>query len=202
MPTGYTAGVMDGSIKTFEEFAKQCMRAFVWHMRDESWDADYRPVKPSEHKKKAVELLLKELAALKTKDEMKLWGAEVKRIKSSIKDYVKLQRESNANNMRLEAMLQRARAFVPPTEQHAQIKAFMIQQLEVSLEQSDYYQRCIEEYNVLLQKGMPQNYKKTLLAEKKQDLKRAMDTYAKEVAQCEANNEWCDEFLKAIKEVE
>ena len=36
MPTGYTAGILEGKIKTFPEFAKICMRAFgaAIHMRD------------------------------------------------------------------------------------------------------------------------------------------------------------------------
>lgn len=202
MPTGYTAGVVDGSVKTFEEFAKKCMRAFVGHMRDDPWDADYKPIEPAPYKRERVKELTKELKALEMQDEAGLWNTEVERIRSNIKDYTKLQQETLEKNNRVEAMLQHVKAFIPPTEQHAQIKAFMIQQLEVSLEKSDYYQRCIDEYNELLQNRMTKNYKKTLIAEKKEDLKRAKEAYAEEVAQCKANNKWCDEFLRAIKEVE
>ena len=28
MATGYTAGIIDGKTETFQDFAKQCMRAF------------------------------------------------------------------------------------------------------------------------------------------------------------------------------
>ena len=28
MPTGYTAGIIDGKTETFQDFEKQCMRAF------------------------------------------------------------------------------------------------------------------------------------------------------------------------------
>lgn len=201
MPTGYTAGVVDGSVKTFEEFAKKCMRAFVGHMRDDPWDADYAPVRPSDYERESVEKLTKELKEIEAEDEARLWDAEVKRIKSSIQDYVKLSKERCKKNKRLKAMLQRVKAFVPPTDRHACIKDFMIQQLEISNENSDFCLRCIEDYNKTLQAGMPKDYKKHLIAEKKQELKRAKKAYAEEVARCEANNKWCDEFLRAIKEV-
>jgi tRNA nucleotidyltransferase/poly(A) polymerase len=189
-------------VKTFEEFAKKCMRAFVVHMRDDPWEVDYAPVKPSDYEAEQVKRLAKELKEIETKDETKLWNAEVKRIKSSIQDYARWFEERCQKNARLEAMLQRAKAFVPPTERHASIKDFMIQQLEISNENSDYCLRCIEDYNKTLQAGMPKDYKKNLIADKKQELKRAKEAYAAEVARCEANNKWCDEFLRAIKEVE
>lgn len=201
MPTGYTAGVVDGSVKTFEEFAKKCMRAFVGHMRDDPWDADYVPVRPSDYERESVEKLTKELKEIEAEDETRLWDAEVKRIKFTIKEFAKSYQERCKKNERLKKMLQRAKAFVPPTKEHTYIKDFMIQQLEISNEDSDFCQRCIEDYNKTLQAGMPKNYKKTLIAEKKQELKRAKEAYAAEVARCEANNKWCDEFLKAIKEV-
>ena len=42
MPTGYTSGVQDGSIKHFNEFVWDCARAFgsLIHMRDDRRDAE------------------------------------------------------------------------------------------------------------------------------------------------------------------
>lgn len=199
MPTGYTAGVVDGTIKTFEEFAQQCMRAFVCHMRDDAWDAKYKPVKPSEYKKERASSLTKELAKLEKMDENRLWALEVKRMKASIKDYEQYIKDTCEKNARLKTMLDSAIAFVPPTEQHGQIKAFMIQQLQASFESTNYWQKAIDEYKERIQQGMPKDYKKNLVAEKRQDLKRATEAYAEEVDSCEANNKWCEDFLTAIK---
>ena len=57
MPTGYTAGIIDGKTETFQEFAKQCMRAFgaTIHMRDENMDKEYEPRTPSDYHTKALE---------------------------------------------------------------------------------------------------------------------------------------------------
>ncbi len=57
MPTGYTAGILDGKITTFQQFAKQCMRAFgaTIHMRDDDMDAEITPRTPSDYYSKEIE---------------------------------------------------------------------------------------------------------------------------------------------------
>ena len=57
MPTGYTAGILDGKITTFPQFAKQCMRAFgaTIHMRDDDMDAEITPRTPSDYYSKEIE---------------------------------------------------------------------------------------------------------------------------------------------------
>lgn len=46
MPTGYTAGIIDGKIKDFKEFAKLCSRAFIVHLRDEPINSEYKKREP------------------------------------------------------------------------------------------------------------------------------------------------------------
>jgi hypothetical protein len=51
MPTGYTAGILDGKINTFPEFATECMKAFgaCIHMRDDDISTTYRPRKVDDY---------------------------------------------------------------------------------------------------------------------------------------------------------
>lgn len=51
MATGFTSGIIDGSITNFKQFATQCIRAFgaTLHMRDESLDVEYTPQKVSDY---------------------------------------------------------------------------------------------------------------------------------------------------------
>ena len=51
MPTGYTNGILNGEIKTFDEFAKQCIRAFgaAIHMRDDDFNKEYEKRKPDNY---------------------------------------------------------------------------------------------------------------------------------------------------------
>ena len=57
MPTGYTEGIIDGKTETFQDFAKQCMRAFgaTIHMRDEDMEAEITPRTPSDYSSKEIE---------------------------------------------------------------------------------------------------------------------------------------------------
>ena len=68
MPTGYTAGVVDGTIKTFNDFAKSCMRAFgaTIHMRDEPLNRKYEQRVPGVYYIESLEEAKKELALLET----------------------------------------------------------------------------------------------------------------------------------------
>ena len=44
MPTGFTAGILDGKINSFREFALVCVRAFgaAAHMRDDGLNIEYK----------------------------------------------------------------------------------------------------------------------------------------------------------------
>ena len=59
MPTGYTAGIIDGKTETFQEFAKQCMRNFgaCIHMRDENMGKEYEPIQVKLDNGKLIEIV-------------------------------------------------------------------------------------------------------------------------------------------------
>ena len=68
MPTGYTAGIIDGEITTFEQFAIQCTRAFgaTIHMRDNPLDSPYEPRTPSDHYVNSLQSQREKLEETKT----------------------------------------------------------------------------------------------------------------------------------------
>jgi len=199
MPTGYTAGVMEGTVTSFEEFARQCMRAFVMHMRDDPWDTPYEAAKPSDYYQRETKVLTEEIAQLKKTDEDALWALAKTQMEASIKNYVLYIKESRVQNNRLDKMLVKVKAFVPPTEEHAHIRDFMVSQLSISFKKTHYFLDSIKELKKTIKAGMPIDYKKTLIAEKQGELRRAKQKYADEVAQCQKNSAWCEQFLKAIE---
>ncbi len=69
MPTGYTAGIIDGTTTTFQQFAKQCIRNFgaTIHMRDEPSDVEYIERIPSDFHTKAIEEANKFRESMRTK---------------------------------------------------------------------------------------------------------------------------------------
>ena len=67
MPTGYTAGILDGTTKDFKQFAKHCSRAFIVHLRDEPIDSEYKKREVSDYHIKEIE---KAKAELKQADSL------------------------------------------------------------------------------------------------------------------------------------
>ncbi|MFJ2541067.1 hypothetical protein [Pseudomonas sp. NPDC087614] len=135
MPTGYTADIKDGI--SFSTFALNCARAFgaTITLRDEPGGGEKIPERfePSDYHAKALDADRETLAALEsmTQRECELKAAadhteaEVQRL-SRIKEHDDLRQ-------RYEEMLKCARLWIPPSEEHACLKEFMIQQITDSL---------------------------------------------------------------------
>lgn len=136
MPTGYTADVKDGKVTTFPEFALQCARAFgaLIEMRDDPKDAPIPDeFTPSEYHVTALAKAEARLAELATYDldraEREAGAEYVARLK-----YEREREERRlAEKARYEAMLDKVLAWEPPTEQHVEMKKFMVDQLESSI---------------------------------------------------------------------
>lgn len=134
MPTGYTCAIKDG--QSFEEFVLGCARAFGANilMRDDESDAPIKEYEPSIHYKQWWEdakAKLEELNALSVE------AAET-RAKSEYEGAIARNKEHRAEAYDLlkkyEAMLERVNAWEPPTPEHENMKKFMIEQIESSID--------------------------------------------------------------------
>ena len=139
MPTGYTAAVCDGKITEFKDFALSCARAFgaLITMRDDPMDApipnEFKPstfnadrlteAKARLHDLQAMTPEQAEHAAFRDFEERKAHADEA-------------NARYDAENERIDAMLEKVNSWEPPTEDHREMKSFMIQQLTIS--KSDY----------------------------------------------------------------
>lgn len=134
MPTGYTANIKDGI--SFNTFVLQCARAFgaTITMRDAPDDtpiperfepSPWHLEKLDEAKKRLADLLTmpSTVAATKAGNE---YLAELDAHTSRIA-------EKEALSAKYHAMLEGAKAWVPPTPDHEALKAFMIEQLTTSI---------------------------------------------------------------------
>jgi hypothetical protein len=136
MPTGYTADVQDGKITDFPTFALLCARAFgaLVTMRDDPLGAPVpEEFQPSQHyaeRARAERDRLDGLLAM-TPDEIEVARnvAEEKRAAA----WAEANTRATASAARYEAMLAAAEAWEPPSEDHTELKAFMIQQLKESI---------------------------------------------------------------------
>ena len=136
MPTGYTAPVADGTVTKFPEFAMRCARAFgaLVEMRDEAMGAPIPEKLPvsSYHQTAANESRdrLKELRAMSEATANKRAAAL---FLQSMDEYERSKKERIATVRRYNDMLNRVRAWRPPSKDHQGLKEFMVEQLTESL---------------------------------------------------------------------
>lgn len=136
MPTAYTASVVDGNVTDFKQFALSCARAFgaLIEMRDEPMDAPipdelkadtYYEKRLAESKKR-----LAEIQVMTDADADALANEEYREILRTHAENLARQTEEK---VRIGMMLAKVRAWSPPTEDHAGLKSFMIEQLTISM---------------------------------------------------------------------
>ncbi len=134
MPTGYTARLCKGP-QSFAEFTMGCARAFgaLVMMRDEDANAPIpEEFKPSDYHEKAIAQAKVELARFTA---MKLDRAEklaIKEYDAAVTRYHESREENRALRDRLGAMARDVRAWTPPTPDHAELKTFMLQQIDTT----------------------------------------------------------------------
>lgn len=137
MPTGYTAAVSDGTVTDFRTFALNTARAFgaLISLRDAPSDAPIpTEIKPSDYhveQLKADKEEREKLLSMTPQDRIN--GAELQYI-DAMRSYDERKEERAAIRARYEAMLEKAKAYVPPSPEHEEFKAYMIKQLTDSID--------------------------------------------------------------------
>ncbi len=137
MPTGYTADVQSGKITEFNDFVMQCARAFgaLVTMRDSPADATIPDrFEPSDyHDKELVEARdrIAFLKRLSDEDKEREASAAFDRRMSEWRRRCDQRIEHKA---RYSTMLEKVRAWEPPTSEHTGLKDFMVKQLSESID--------------------------------------------------------------------
>ena len=137
MPTNFTYDLYAGNEMTFPEYAMRCARAsgMLAGMRDDPIDA----VIPDEFEANSYYIEQLEKARANVARINKWDDAEAGRYAQYIYDRERCRYEEELFNKavlreRYEAMLEKARAWTPPTPKHQKLKEIMIQQLEESID--------------------------------------------------------------------
>jgi hypothetical protein len=136
MPTGYTSRLYDGEEQSFADFAMECARAFgaLVELRDE-------PSAPIPEKFEPYPWHERELGKAQVRmREIRGWTPakadfEARReYDRELADWEKALAESKARFSRYTAMLEQVRAWTPPTSEHEEMKRFMTDQLQKSID--------------------------------------------------------------------
>ena len=196
MPTGYTAPINDGI--SFEDFVMRCSRAFgaLIPMRDEPMDAPIpERFEPFDWAAKALVAAREELARI---DQITLQDAEesmrlerkeaVTRNVERVEKYTRLETAYNA-------MIERVKAWEPPTPGHEGLKTFMLEQLSESL-------KCdcrLPSYQEPIYEGSPERWlaEKTRVAREK--VEQREEEHRKEIERTEGRNQWLADLRASLR---
>jgi len=203
MPTGYTAGIIDGTTKTFKDFAKHCMRAFgaTIHMRDDGFNEKYKPKTPDSYHLEALkkaEALLKKEKNLSDKD---IVADRKKELNAERKYCVKRIKEIKITKKRLNDFLVKAKAYQPPTEEHKDVKDFMERQLMSTLEHDSdtaYYDKKLLSIENELKNINASVIRLTTEQQINEDITYHLAEYKKELDRCADSNKWVDDFINSL----
>lgn len=197
MPTGYTAAIADDI--TFNDFAMNCARAMgaLVMMRDEPTGAQIpERFEPSDYHVKAIAkakeslLLLEAMSAAEATEKAKLAFTEETEYRNSA-----MQKNDDLRK-KYTSMLQQVQAWEPPTQDHNGFKAFMVEQINSSIDfdcNNSYYM----ERNPILLSG--DEWLECETAKAKKDLDYHTAENEKEIERTEARNRWVKELRDSLK---
>lgn len=144
MPTGYTAAIKDGI--DFKTYAMNCARAFgaCVDLRDSPGGGEYIPeaFEPSDYHLKEADKARCALAALESMTQDELERTATREWDDSETNRLEHLEEKRKQCQSYEDMLEKVKAWVPPTPDHAALRTFMWTQIEQSIEfdcRGDYY---------------------------------------------------------------
>ena len=205
MPTGYTAGIIDGEITTFEQFATQCTRAFgaTIHMRDNPMDSPYEPRTPSDYHTNSIQSKRERLEEIESMSDEKIVEDFNTQLGEDLKYHQTKMEEDKRNLEKLNSMLESAKSWVPPTEDHQPFRNFMIEQVESTIKvdgDPSYHVNKMVGIKKQMEEGInPKEYREETIQEIKSQISYHETEYQKELVRCKDSNDWMDKFFESIK---
>jgi hypothetical protein len=199
MPSGYTHGVVTGKVTTLKVFAESCMRAFgaCIHMKDESSDKKYEKREMSEYHQAHIESAKIKRKAIEDLSDEQIIKKTTTELEASIRGYEKTIKDKKVIEKRIDSLLEKAKAWQPPTSDHENIKEFMIEQLtDTKKHDADYKydEELIETLQNELDNLDPTEVRATMLDNVDWDI-----NYHQKALEKEQNNEWVEQLLNSIE---
>ena len=132
MATGYTHDVVTGELTDFSKFLMRCAHAFIVDLRDSGMDSPIPDEFPGDDSRRVkhleeAELELEKLLQMSPDEKLALVKRQTAESVESAKREI---REAREKRVRIEAMMDRVRAWNPPSEDHNGLKKFMLSQLK------------------------------------------------------------------------
>lgn len=206
MPTGYTAGVGNGEIISFKEYATDCAKAFgaLIHLREDPKGNPHTPIPKSTYYPEQLSASQKELEFF-TNASMEDKLARFEKYKSSqLAYYYKQKEEAQLILKRYQNMLVKAKMFNPPTDQHKEYAKFIVSQLEKSIEfdcsytDDNYYDKQILQYEDMTF----EEWQKECIKKEERNIAYYNQKIQEEEASINSKTNWLNDLFKEIDRVE
>ena len=111
--------------------------------------------------------------------------------------------EDKRNLEKLNSMLESAKSWIPPTEDHQPFRRFMIEQIETTIKvdgDPSYHVNKMVEIKKQMEEGInPKEYREETIQEIKSQISYHETEYQKELVRCKDSNDWMDKFFESIK---
>jgi len=203
MPTGYTAGILDGKITTFPQFATQCMRAFgaTIHMRDDDMDAEITPRTPSDYYSKEIEKAKQLLKDVETLSDVEIVQNRKEELEKNKDYHLKAIEKAKVDTKNMNDILKDVRKWQPPTSEHIEIKDFMIDQIEKTIDfdcKTKYHDDALVEIDLELLTLNASKIRENLIAKAKKDFEYNTKNYNEDVERCNKSNQWVSDFTASL----
>lgn len=196
VPTGYTAAIADGI--SFKEYALSCARAFgaLIAMRDAPADAEI----PEEFKSSTYHLeMLQEtksrLCELEAMSIIQATEAVNKSYNEAEKQRKKCIDECNDLLIKYQLMLDQAKKYVAPSEDHVRFREFMIEQITESIKfdcSTKYYEEPTKKLSV-------DEWLYNQIKQCEKDIEHHTKQYDEECKRVAERNEWVRLLRESLK---
>ena len=190
MPTGYTSIISEKDI-SFKEFALRCARAFGACSEQRDDDINDPPKPRVYDPNNYFERVLKEGAPDLSFD------AFVEKGQQEIAEYEKIVKERREVKQRYEKLLREVSSWTPPTQEHEELKSFMLKQLNDSMRCDCDTEFCEKEIKKL-NNTKYSDWKKEKLEQHRFRVERTQIEIAKCKKSIEEANKWLEDLNKSL----
>ena len=207
MPTGYTSFIEKGKVTTGKDFLLLCTRAYgvAINIRDEPLEVptpikfepnEYYQRKYEESKQrldKTIKMTIDEIREnliIEHNDSIKYANKRISETKSKIDRYTSI-RNQIVN-------------WIPPSNEHESLKHFALQQIDLTLEEHkdtlEYYQNIISKPFDISDEAIDK-YKKELIKEANDEVKRSALNLENEINRTKNNNIYMKELIDSLEKL-
>ena len=214
MPTGYTSFIEDGKVKTAKQFLHLCLRNFgvCIMMRDDSLELkdDYAEnLKKSyqgdiDYHKKKLEDARKELDRIQQMSEEELCTQYIKDTTRDIEYYMKHNNQRNSNLVEYSRIREGIMNW-DCGEKFKPIKDFALNQIDISMDKSDYYEEELKKCGEPTREGflkVKDKYTKKVTDHAKWEVNYHTEELENAIKRRDDNLKFYSEFKEELKKLD